>query len=181
MQTPDAPRRGGARPLPACSRLRALWLGALAALPAGAAPPADPCRGHGTVLLVRTASHEMRQCEDGRSRRTWRVALGSGGIDKRREGDAKTPLGSYPLGRPRPSQQFGIFIPVGYPTPEQAQRGYTGSAIGVHGPARAWRHLGALNTSTDWTLGCIAVASDATIEEIARWVRDKQVSRVVLL
>jgi hypothetical protein len=31
----------------------------------------------------------------------------------------------------------------------------------------------ALNVETDWTLGCIAVASDAEIDQIAEWVRSR--------
>lgn len=169
--------RAAVRMAPWLSAAALLWLpGAEVA----AKPPPDPCAGLGTVLLVETARHELRQCEAGATRRTWPVALGSGGLDKRREGDARTPLGRYPLGVPRGSASFGTFIPVGYPTPEQARKGYTGSAIGIHGPARAWRHLGAANVATDWTLGCIALASDPAIESVAAWVRGQSVRQVVL-
>ena len=141
----------------------------------------DPCAGRGTAVLLLTSSHELRLCEAGATHRLWRVALGSGGVGKTREGDRKTPLGTYPLGVPRPSPRFGTFIPIGYPTPEQARLGYTGSAIGIHGPLRASRGLGFLNVLVDWTLGCVAVESDPAIQEIAEWVRKNAAATAVIL
>ncbi len=106
------------------------------------------------------------------------VALGSGGIDKRKQGDAKLPLGEYGLGEPRPSRKFHTFIPVGYPTAAQVRQGYTGGDVGVHGPPRLAH--GPLTTAIDWTLGCVAVGTDDEIDRIARWVRTKKVNRVVI-
>ena len=108
------------------------------------------------------------------------VALGWRGIGKRRRGDGKTPLGRYDLGVPRPSRKYGTFIPVGYPTAEQRQRGFTGSAIGIHGPPRETRHAGLANVADDWTLGCIAVADDATIRAVAAWVRANPQAPILL-
>ncbi|MGH9888996.1 MAG: L,D-transpeptidase family protein, partial [bacterium] len=125
--------------------------------------------------------HTLSLCEGGRAEETFRVALGTGGVGKRRQGDAKVPLGAYPLGTPRGSALFGTFILVGYPTPAQRREGFTGGDVGVHGPPRASRTgPSEVNTSTDWTLGCIAVGSDAEIERIARWVREKRIGRIVL-
>lgn len=102
-------------------------------------------------------------------------------MGKTRQGDAKVPLGEYRLGRPRASSEFHTFIPVGYPTAAQRRRGYTGSAIGVHGPARGWAKLpAALNTATDWTLGCVAVGSDGQIRELAAWVDRRRARRIVI-
>jgi murein L,D-transpeptidase YafK len=129
------------------------------------------CPPSGVRVLVDTSARELSLCADGRAAHTYRVALGRGGLDKRREGDGRTPLGEYPLAAPRASAQFHTFLAVGYPTDEQRQAGLTGGAVGVHGPGRGFRFLGALSTATNWTAGCIAVASDAQIDEIADWVR----------
>jgi murein L,D-transpeptidase YafK len=67
-----------------------------------------------------------------------------------------------------------MFIPIGYPTANQRRDGYTGSAIGIHGPSRIFTRAGWMNTAADWTKGCIAVASDEAINEIAAWVENKQ-------
>ncbi len=108
-----------------------------------------------------------------------RVALGRGGLDKMREGDGRTPIGTYPLGAPRPSPRFGTFIPIGYPTPEQCARGLTGGSVGIHGPARGATWLGALSTFIDWTAGCVATASDDDVALVAAFVRERR-PRVVL-
>jgi len=156
------------------------WI-ALVFLAAAAAPSAPhPCSGERRALVVETGMHRLWRCEDGRSVEELAVALGSGGVGKRREGDGKVPVGEYTLGAPLPSNRYRIFIPVGYPTAEQWRAGFTGSAIGVHGPARGYETLGAANTAVDWTLGCIAVGSDPEIERIAAWVKAKAVSRIVI-
>jgi len=141
----------------------------------------DVCTGRGTILLVLTTSHELCQCESGRKVHFLRVSLGSGGTGKTRSGDRKTPLGIYPLGTPRTSKDFGLFIPFGYPTPEQRKLGYTGSDLGLHGPRRGTKDSGAVNVENDWTWGCIAVASDSIIFDIAKWLREKHVEKIELL
>jgi murein L,D-transpeptidase YafK len=139
-------------------------------------PPAGPCRAGETGVLIRVSSHALDLCQDGRSVGSHRVALGAGGTGKRVQGDSKTPLGLYPLGAPRPSLSFGTFVPVGYPTPTQQKLGFTGSAVGIHGPPRGGG--GPLSTAIDWTAGCIAVGTDAEIQSISAWIRTRRVRAV---
>jgi L,D-peptidoglycan transpeptidase YkuD (ErfK/YbiS/YcfS/YnhG family) len=142
---------------------------------------ASPCRDVGVAVVVDTARNSLSACHQGRQVEEFRIALGSGCTGKKRQGDAKVPLGEYPLGPPRGSSRFHTFIPIGYPTPAQRRNGYTGSAVGVHGPARGWTALPSrVNTATDWTLGCIAVGSDEEIARLARWVRRHRVARIVI-
>ena len=147
-----------------------------------AAPPSSPaCARVGAAVLVETGARRLSLCQEGRAAETFRVALGTGGVGKQREGDAKVPLGEYPLAEPRASARFGTFILLGYPTRAQRRAGFTGGAVGVHGPTRASRFLGsAANTASDWTLGCIAVGSDAEIQRIAAWVREKRIARILI-
>lgn len=120
------------------------------------------------------SDHILWLCADNRVEAKHGIAIGTGGVGKRKRGDKKTPLGTYLLGTPRASSSFGTFIPIGYPTAEQRRDGYTGSAIGIHGPQRAFTGAGKLNISVDWTLGCIAVQSDAAIGSIAVWIKEKR-------
>jgi L,D-transpeptidase-like protein len=162
----------------------AMLLGPLAlGAPAPDASAAGPtrCPATGSVVVVETGAHRLWTCEDGRATGEYAVALGSGGVGKTRQGDAKVPLGEYALGAPRGSSQFHKFIPVGYPTAPQRRRGYTGSAVGVHGPTRGWEKVpAAVNTSTDWTLGCIAVGSDEEIRRLAAWVERSGARRILI-
>ncbi len=133
-----------------------------------------------------TDAGRLHLCEGGRAVTTYPVTLGSGGVDKRRQGDKRTPRGTYRLGQPRGSKKYHRFIHVGYPTKAQRQQGYTGSAIGVHGPPRGAVWVGRIGLSRlltlfDVTDGCIAVGTDEEIEEIERFVRAKKVVRIHLI
>jgi murein L,D-transpeptidase YafK len=132
------------------------------------------------VLLIDTSSHELALCEGGVAAKAFAVALGRGGTGKTRTGDDKTPLGMYALSLPRASSRFGIFIPVGYPTKEQAMQGLTGADVGVHGPDRHFAWLGGANLWVDWTSGCVALGSEEAIQTVAAWVKAKGVTLVQL-
>lgn len=141
-------------------------------------PPAvsqSPCPGNEPTVVVDAARRTLLLCgANGKVEGRYRVSLGRKGLGKREEGDGKTPLGIYRLGKPRPSNSgFYTFIPVAYPTPEQRKAGYTGGAIGVHGPPEDWPEfvVQAGARLGDWTLGCIAVATVKEIQTIAEWVR----------
>ena len=140
------------------------------------------CAPAETAVVIDTRAHRMHLCAAGKIDRTFAVALGMRGVGKQRQGDMRTPLGRYGLGPPRASQGFHIFVPVQYPTPAQARLGFTGSAIGIHGPPRGWTTLAQLASlvAQDWTAGCIAVTSDADIDAVAAWVRRLQVKEVRL-
>jgi murein L,D-transpeptidase YafK len=138
------------------------------AAPARAAPP---CEGRAAAIVVRAADHRLSLCDAGRPTAELPVALGRAGTGKRAAGDNRTPLGTYPLGAPRPSKEFGTFVPVGYPTPDQRRQGLSGGDIGVHGPKRRFAWAGRLNAGVDWTRGCIAVATDEAIALVVRWVK----------
>jgi hypothetical protein len=146
---------------------------ALAGWPGGAAhaETAAPCPAHEIAVVVNVSTRMLSLCEQGRAQREFPVALGIAGVGKRQQGDHRTPLGVYPLGPPRPSSNYGTFIPVGYPTLRQVAMGFTGRDVGIHGPPRANLNDGPHNTDVDWTWGCIAVGSDLEIEAIATWLR----------
>jgi murein L,D-transpeptidase YafK len=135
----------------------------------GCATAAAECPASGTRLMVDASARQLLLCEDGKAAHQYRVALGRGGLEKRHQGDLRTPIGEYSLAPGRTSSQFHTFLAVGYPTADERARGFTGGDIGVHGPGRSFRLLGPLSTMSDWTAGCIAVASDGEIDEIASW------------
>jgi murein L,D-transpeptidase YafK len=140
------------------------------------------CAVRETAVVIDTHTHQMHLCADGKVERSFAVALGTRGVGKQHEGDNRTPLGRYGLGPPRTSKDFHIFVPVGYPTTAQARMGFTGGAIGIHGPPRGYSTLAqlAMLVSQDWTAGCIAVATDEDIEAVAAWVRKHEVKNVRL-
>lgn len=134
-------------------------------------PASDPCTERETSIVALTQTGVVYLCEAGKSIGHFDISLGRGGVGKTQNGDLKTPLGTYSLSFARPSERFGLFIPVGYPTTEQSARGFTGGSVGIHGPDRHFACAGLLNVSFNWTQGCLAVASDASIQKIAGFLR----------
>jgi L,D-peptidoglycan transpeptidase YkuD (ErfK/YbiS/YcfS/YnhG family) len=146
---------------------------------ASRARPSHACPGSDVIVLVDTGAGVLSLCRNGATDGVFRVALGRGGVDKRAEGDGRTPKGVYSLGQPRSSGTYHRFIPVGYPTPEQRSQGYSGSAIGIHGPHRAFRWLGPATVAVDWTLGCVAVGTEDEVDAIGDWIARNSADRVV--
>jgi hypothetical protein len=159
----------------------ALWV--LPPSPTWAKAPDDPCPGRSTELVVDTRARTLHLCRQGKSDAVFSVNLGQGGLDKRRQGDQKTPLGRYRLSLPRASVSgFTWFVPIHYPTAAQKKRGYTGGAIGIHGPPD-WmpRQVIDLAFSTPWTDGCIMVRSRAEIEWIRAWLLEHEATAIEML
>lgn len=147
---------------------------AAALLGATSGPPVavdEKCVGSDARIIVFLERHALLLCDKGKTIETFGVRLGRGGVGKTREGDGKTPVGTYSLGEPRPSDRYGTFIPIGFPTEDQKKAGYTGSAVGVHGPPRWVKWLGRLVNTFDLSDGCVGLARDEEIERIAGWVR----------
>jgi murein L,D-transpeptidase YafK len=141
-------------------------------------PAPSSCPGTGDAVAVVTRKRELWLCRDGAPTARFQVALGQGGLDKRKKGDRRTPIGTYTLGTPRPSGRYGVFIPIVYPTREQAAQGLTGGDVGIHGPPRGQAEPDA-TTAFDWTLGCVATGTDAEIEVVASFVRERNPVLVV--
>jgi murein L,D-transpeptidase YafK len=103
--------------------------------------------------------------------RSYDIALGREPVgQKRREGDGRTPEGSYIIDRRNPRSAFHLSLGISYPTVSQRrvarEAGLSpGGDIFIHG--RAGKHRG---RGPDWTEGCIAV-TDREIEEIYAMVR----------
>jgi murein L,D-transpeptidase YafK len=123
------------------------------------------------------------------------VGLGEPVGDKVRQGDRKTPTGTFRVVTRNDQSSFHLFLGLSYPDAEDATRGLTdglvsaaqaeairqadaagrvppwntalGGAIGLHGGGGG----------ADWTLGCVAM-DDASIE--ALWVIAPMGTRVVI-
>jgi murein L,D-transpeptidase YafK len=156
----------------------ALLLAGLEGAPAAPRADAMPCPPVENVVAVFGRTHELYLCRAGAVEARMLVALGRGGMGKRRTGDGRTPIGTYAFGEPRASARYGTFIPIDYPTAEQRAAGYSGGEIGIHGPPRGWRDPVAAS-ALDWTTGCIATGTDAEIERVARFVREARPTIVI--
>ena len=182
--TPASPSRGRRLAGVAGLLLACLTVGAVLPTAARAATPAaaSPCQTNRLAhIVVRSSEHRLSLCTDRREVKSFPVRLAWNGPGKRRSGDAMLPMGTYRLGMPRDSKKYGVFIPIGYPTPAQAARGYTGDAIGIHGPNRLVRWLGRFVNTFDTTSGCVGIATDREMREIAAFVRRQRARSIAIL
>ena len=171
-EPPPAPAPNPVRPVdPRLALATAPPVQVAATSPRAAEPDCPPA---GDAIAVLTRKRELWICIDGAPAAHYDVALGQAGLGKRKKGDRRTPLGTYAVGDPRPSSAYGTFIPIAYPTPEQAAQGLTGGDVGIHGPPRRLPEPGYPTTAFDWTLGCVATGSDDDVEAIAAFVRLRQ-------
>ena len=144
----------------------------------GALTSANPPRV--TRILVRKEAHRLHLVADTTIVRSYRVALGWGGMGQKiYEGDHVTPIGTYAITGKYPSKWHTYFA-IDYPrdvdteryekavAAGEAPKGRTaGSAIAIHGHRADQRDGG--HKAFDWTLGCVAL-DNPEIDEVARYV-----------
>jgi murein L,D-transpeptidase YafK len=128
-------------------------------------------------VVINKSKRELLLFKGGTVIRTYRVALGRNPIGpKLRQGDGKTPEGSYAIVGRNPSSAYHKSLQISYPGSadrERARRQHAapGGDIMIHGLPNGQGWIGAAHRLYDWTEGCIAVTNDE-IEEIWRLVAD---------
>ena len=122
-------------------------------------------------ILILKKDHVMELLAGGRVIRTYKVALGQGGLaPKEHEGDARTPEGHYTIDSRTAVSHYHKALHVSYPDANDRRRAAKlgvspGGAIMIHGLPNGKGWVGAKHRLFDWTLGCIAV-TDEEIDEI---------------
>ena len=104
----------------------------------------------------------------------YKVALGDPKGPKREQGDRKTPEGVYFVDSKNAHSLFHLALHLSYPNAQDRARAAAehvnpGGDVEIHGLSNQFAYLGKLQSSVDWTTGCIAV-SNAEIEEIWKLV-----------
>lgn len=182
----------GRQPLPP-SRVHGAWraaaLAALLAIVVGAAgAPFDyeiEIDKTARLLVVRAGEEILK---------TFRVSIGRGGNgDKSKQGDKKTPIGTYRVVGFNESSKFDTFVRLNYPNVKDAYYGLRnavisrpefdrivsalragslppqntalGGAIGIHGIGEETPDKVLIHDNLDWTEGCIALRN-AEIHEL---------------
>jgi murein L,D-transpeptidase YafK len=139
----------------------------------GGLPPDSVPQNSGQVdsVLVLKKDHVMELLSGGKVVRTYKVALGRGGLaPKQREGDARTPEGHYVIDAKYEHSAYHKALHVSYPNAEDRRRAArlgvpAGGAIMIHGLPNGKGWVGAGHRLYDWTLGCIAV-TDEEIDDV---------------
>ncbi len=154
---------------------KSILFAALLALPAFADSVAERAAPVGVLLpadrvIVRKAERRMELLREGRTIASYRVSLGlnpSG--HKQREGDFRTPEGSYRLTRRNARSEFFLSVQLSYPEAADAvlarRNGWSpGGLIMVHGLPNIPKYPRERYLNTDWTDGCIALSNEDMLD-----------------
>lgn len=105
----------------------------------------------------------------------YKIALGGNPVGpKERQGDNKTPEGSYTIESRNQRSNYHLSLRISYPNEKDKARAKAlgvspGGDIMIHGIKNGLSWVGGFHAEIDWTEGCIAV-TNKEMEEIARLV-----------
>ncbi len=133
-------------------------------------PPAGGMLVPADRIVVSKTGRRMELYRQGAVIASYRVSLGlvpSG--HKQREGDFRTPEGSYRLTRRNARSDFFLAVQVSYPEPADLalarRNGWApGGLIMVHGLPNVPKYPRERYLSTDWTDGCIALSNEDMLD-----------------
>ncbi len=126
-------------------------------------------------IVVEKAARKMTLYHKGAVLKTYKVSLGGDPVDaKKRQGDHRTPEGTYTISGRNAKSKFHRSLRISYPSAADRERAKKagvnpGGDIMIHGLPNGWGWLGSGHLKSDWTDGCIAVTNDE-IEEIWKLV-----------
>jgi tetratricopeptide (TPR) repeat protein len=130
-------------------------------------------KGLADRILIEKKARRLLVISDGEVLKTYKIALG-GNPDgpKERQGDNKTPEGTYIIDARNKDSRYHLSLHISYPNEADRRRAREqgvspGGNIMIHGIKNGFSWVGDAHAGVDWTKGCIAV-TDEEIEEIAR-------------
>src|SRR4030042_4747866 len=126
-------------------------------------------------ILIEKSARRLMLISQGEVLKTYKIALGGNPIGpKERQGDNKTPEGTYLIDARNRDSRFPLSLHVSYPNERDKNRAKElgvspGGDIMIHGIKNGFSWVGDAHKEVDWTKGCIAV-TDEEIEEIEKLV-----------
>lgn len=130
-------------------------------------------KGPADRILIEKKARRLMLISKGEVLRTYRTALGGNpNGPKERQGDNKTPEGTYFIDSRNKDSHYHLSLHISYPNERDKKRAKElgvspGGSIMIHGIKNGFSWVGDHHTEVDWTKGCIAV-TDEEIEEIAK-------------
>ncbi len=134
-------------------------------------------KGPADKILIEKKKRRLTLTSKGEVLKTYKIALGGNPIGaKERQGDNKTPEGTYIIDSRNKDSRYHLSLHISYPNEKDKQRAKElgvspGGDIMIHGIKNGFSWVGGLHTEVDWTKGCIAV-TDEEIAEIEKLVRN---------
>jgi tetratricopeptide (TPR) repeat protein len=128
-------------------------------------------KGPADKILIEKKERRLTLFAKGKVLKSYKIALGGNPIGpKERQGDNKTPEGTYVIDSRIKDSRYHLALHISYPNEKDKKRARQlgvspGGDIMIHGIKNGLSWVGDLHTQLDWTKGCIAV-TDEEIEEI---------------
>jgi L,D-peptidoglycan transpeptidase YkuD (ErfK/YbiS/YcfS/YnhG family) len=126
-------------------------------------------------VLIEKKERRLTLLSKGELIKTYKIALGGDPVGpKERQGDNKTPEGTYIIDSRNSNSGYHLSLHISYPNEKDKMRAKElgvspGGDIMIHGIKNGLTWVGALHAGIDWTKGCIAV-TDEEMEEIYKLV-----------
>ena len=130
-------------------------------------------KGSADKIVIEKKARRMMLISKGEVLKTYKIALGGNPIGpKERQGDNKTPEGTYFIDSRNKDSYYYRSLHISYPNERDKKRAKElsvspGGNIMIHGIKKGFSWVGDAHTEVDWTKGCIAV-TDEEIEEICK-------------
>ncbi len=123
-------------------------------------------------ILIDKKARRLMLISKGEAIKSYKIALGGNPVGpKEREGDCKTPEGTYFIDSRNRDSHYHRSLHISYPNERDRRRAKVlgvspGGNIMIHGIKNGLSWVGDAHAEFDWTKGCIAV-TDKEIEEIS--------------
>jgi outer membrane protein assembly factor BamD (BamD/ComL family) len=126
-------------------------------------------------VLIEKKERRLTLFSKGEVIKTYKIALGGDPVGpKERQGDNKTPEGTYIIDSRNGNSDYHLSLHISYPNEKDKMRAKElgvspGGDIMIHGIKNGFSLAGASHAEVDWTKGCIAV-TDEEMDEIYKFV-----------
>ena len=126
-------------------------------------------------VLIEKKERQLTLLSKGEVINSYKIALGGDPVGpKKRQGDNKTPEGTYIIDSRNGDGGYHLSLHISYPNEKDKMRAKElgvspGGDIMIHGIKNGFSLVGASHAEVDWTKGCIAV-TDEEMEEIYKLV-----------
>ena len=122
-------------------------------------------------VLIEKQARRLSLLSKGEVVKSYKIALGGNPVGpKERQGDNKTPEGTYRIDAKNGNSGFHLSLHISYPNENDKKRAKKlgvspGGDIMIHGQANGWGWAGPVMQFFSWTDGCVAL-SDRDMDEV---------------
>ncbi len=127
-------------------------------------------KGPADRILIEKKQRRLTLFSKNEVLKSYKIALGGNpNGPKERQGDNKTPEGTYVIDSRNKDSRYHLSLHISYPNEKDKRRAKElgvspGGDIMIHGMKNGYSWAGEFHTNVDWTKGCIAVTDEEIVE-----------------